>query len=507
MQLEKLMLVLRFREGREAVDLGLIMAQHWYKVLCQTLLVVIAPFILITHVLFWDKLIWAFCILWWLKPVYDRALLFVVSRAAFGQRVSPYTIWSARKLWLWPGLWIDLSWHRFSLSRSFMLPVWILEQLRGRAGRSRRQVLGKRGGSTASELTLMCAVFWMLLFAMSFVLVAFLVPVSADVDPSPFNSFLGLPDNGIGQIGYTLLFMLALFLTEPFYVCAGFALYLNRRLQLEGWDVELSLRQLTARLQPMLARGASTLVILAMVLSINMLPDIAMAQTPSTEQSADNTVMRQQIKQILSDPVFGGVETVREWIYIADKKKDSATDSIDMKQWEGFFRWVAEFVHLSSSIVQALLWGLVIALAIYLAIKIKKYLPRWIGIVPSVVEAPPTMLFGQVITPESLPDNLAMAAQKLAEQKQYRAALSLLYRGSLSCLVHQHRLQLKSSMTEGDCLGMIQQQSHASLANYFDQLVHAWRITAYAGQQPSSEHVLNLCRSWSGLFLNSGNIA
>ena len=57
MQLEKLMLVLRFREGREAVDLGLIMAQHWYKVLCQTLLVVIAPFILITHVLFWDKLI------------------------------------------------------------------------------------------------------------------------------------------------------------------------------------------------------------------------------------------------------------------------------------------------------------------------------------------------------------------------------------------------------------------------------------------------------------------
>ena len=30
---------------------------------------------------------------------------------------------------------------------------------------------------------------------------------------------------------------------EPFYVAAGFALYLNRRVELEAWDVEQELRR------------------------------------------------------------------------------------------------------------------------------------------------------------------------------------------------------------------------------------------------------------------------
>ncbi len=29
---------------------------------------------------------------------------------------------------------------------------------------------------------------------------------------------------------------------EPFYVAAGFAMYLNRRVELEAWDVEQELR-------------------------------------------------------------------------------------------------------------------------------------------------------------------------------------------------------------------------------------------------------------------------
>jgi hypothetical protein len=30
---------------------------------------------------------------------------------------------------------------------------------------------------------------------------------------------------------------------EPFYVAAGFAMYLNRRAELEAWDVEQELRR------------------------------------------------------------------------------------------------------------------------------------------------------------------------------------------------------------------------------------------------------------------------
>jgi hypothetical protein len=35
----------------------------------------------------------------------------------------------------------------------------------------------------------------------------------------------------------------AVFVLEPFYVAAGFALYLNRRAELEAWDIEQELRR------------------------------------------------------------------------------------------------------------------------------------------------------------------------------------------------------------------------------------------------------------------------
>jgi hypothetical protein len=37
-------------------------------------------------------------------------------------------------------------------------------------------------------------------------------------------------------------FVVVLFL-EPFYVAAGFAMYLNRRTQLEAWDIEQEFRR------------------------------------------------------------------------------------------------------------------------------------------------------------------------------------------------------------------------------------------------------------------------
>jgi hypothetical protein len=45
-----------------------------------------------------------------------------------------------------------------------------------------------------------------------------------------------------------LLYFTAFGLVGPIYAAAGFTLYLNRRIELEGWDIELKFRRLTARL-------------------------------------------------------------------------------------------------------------------------------------------------------------------------------------------------------------------------------------------------------------------
>jgi len=42
-------------------------------------------------------------------------------------------------------------------------------------------------------------------------------------------------------LGYAAQAVAVMFV-EPFYVAAGFAMYLNRRVELEAWDVEQDLR-------------------------------------------------------------------------------------------------------------------------------------------------------------------------------------------------------------------------------------------------------------------------
>ncbi len=42
-------------------------------------------------------------------------------------------------------------------------------------------------------------------------------------------------------------FALAVAIVEPFFVGAGFAMYLNRRVELEAWDIEQEFRLAFAR--------------------------------------------------------------------------------------------------------------------------------------------------------------------------------------------------------------------------------------------------------------------
>src|SRR5690606_35158648 len=45
-----------------------------------------------------------------------------------------------------------------------------------------------------------------------------------------------------------ILMLVGMALVAPFYVAGGFALYLNRRIELEAWDIDLVFRRLAARL-------------------------------------------------------------------------------------------------------------------------------------------------------------------------------------------------------------------------------------------------------------------
>jgi hypothetical protein len=132
----------------------------------------------------------------------------------------------------------SLTTRRLSPWRSFTLPVYQLEGLP--LLKARRRVLQIRRGRT-SPATLMTGAFSTaetVLTAAVTSLVFWFMPgelKSATLFSQETSALIGLP--------MTIAYALVVLFLEPFYVAAGFAMYLNRRAQLEAWDIEQELRR------------------------------------------------------------------------------------------------------------------------------------------------------------------------------------------------------------------------------------------------------------------------
>src|SRR5262245_57702623 len=120
------------------------MARAWWRPLWGVWLAVYLPIAVALHAAFQDRLWIAIAALWWLKPLFDRFVLHVVSRAVFG---APPTVAETLATWrdiLRPGAFMALTLFRLDPARSFMMPVWQLERQTGKEASRRRAVLGKR---------------------------------------------------------------------------------------------------------------------------------------------------------------------------------------------------------------------------------------------------------------------------------------------------------------------------------------------------------------------------
>jgi hypothetical protein len=245
MQVDALALKLRPRSYLEAADLGVRLCQHAAGSVLPCYLAVLVPLTLAciaAGVLTQRSLLLPLLALWWLKPWLDRPVLFALSLAAFGQRVRLIDLWRQQRQVLWGQLLWTLTLRRLSPWRSFTQPVYQLEGQRGLA--QLRRVRTVRGPRTliAGALTFLFSLTELCVAAALLSLVYWLAP--RGYSPAPALGELFSP----GSRGWaTALFVggyaAVMALCEPFYVAAGFGMYLNRRVELEAWDIEQEFRR------------------------------------------------------------------------------------------------------------------------------------------------------------------------------------------------------------------------------------------------------------------------
>jgi hypothetical protein len=481
-QLERLSVQLRPRGGWEALDLGFQMARSWWRPVWGTWLAVYLPAAAIVLFLARDHLWAAPLVLWWLKPVFDRFVLHVVSRAVFG---APPTVGEALRAWreiLQPGVVAGLTFLRLDPARSFNLPVWQLEKQTWRDASARRGALGRRMRGYAVWLTVLCLHFEALMLLSLGLVVALLVPAGGEPTFEFSELFRGGGADAAARWDWfdSACYVAAVTLIEPLYVAAGFALYLNRRAILEGWDIELSLRRLDERLRP--ARAAA-LAGLALAFA-------CLVGAPPAARAAEKSA-KQEIAEVLKAPEFQQSRERLTWRYRGERGKSEPP-----RRPGDFWGNVALFF---AEISQALAWIAVLAGVIALLVAARRYLLPLLEREPAAYR-PPDALFGLAVTPESLPDDVAGAAARLAAEGRLRDALSLLYRGALSVLVHRDHVPLAESDTEGDCVRAARKALPAGGADYFGRLVAAWQRAAYAGRLPQAREAQALAGEWAPHF-------
>ncbi|HEX5127178.1 MAG TPA: DUF4129 domain-containing protein [Rhodocyclaceae bacterium] len=502
MNIERLSVSLRPRNAWEAIDLGLRMAMSCAKPLYAAWLAVTLPvvvFVMATVGLGLGQPAWALFIVWWLKPMFDRVALHIVSHAVFGNTPTVCATISAWPQWLLRSrLLRALTWGRFDMRRSLRLPVDQLEGLRANV-RQRRALISRKVSGAARWLTFTWINLEMLFMLGALGLCMLIVPneMKEAIDwsqvfrPGAMSSWLGWSICGL-QLTASLLL-------EPLYVAAGFMLYLKRRSDLEAWDVELQFRRI-ADSQNTSASVAHALTLLAAVFVMSMacMPP-ARAETAPLVREQAIAQAPQALKRVMNDSDFGRSETIYTLRWRSDPDEDKSPR--DWGWLETWLQWIAHIADVIGTWLASIgrVLGMVLLACIVLALLyvVLRQTQAWRRHAKNI--APLAELAGFDIRPQSLPSDIAGAAMNLLQTGQPREAMSLLFRGALSVLAHRDRVPFSRGDTEGDCLDRVFKHVPHS-ASFFARMMGCWQMLAYAHREVVASEIEALCREWPRNF-------
>jgi Domain of unknown function (DUF4129) len=519
---------IRPRGPAESIDLGFRMVREWWRPVYGAWLVAVLPVYVIAGAGL-ERWPWqTFLCLWWLRPLFDRVPLFVLSRCLFG--APPSWRQTLRAL---PGLWRRhlagaLTWRRFDPGRSFHLPVWQLERLRRRERRARLRLLVRGCRRQALGLTAGCLLLEASVLVGLFGLLHMMLPQPDKIWKAIFET--SVPDPMWVKLIWFALFFLAGSAIAPFYAGAGFALYLGQRTRFEGWDIEIALRCLAARLAavPAMARQVAPSLLLAVAMALAALgPALATPPPPPPPAPAGASMaagtgaasgaagarpgplgrqVRTAVAAVLREPEFQTEDLEIHWVPRSPGARAAAASD-----------WAWLRLPRLPRLPHRVKLGLVAAAGVgVLAYVLLRWRRVWLLPArqlagtderPAARHGAPGTVVGLDVRPSSLPADVPAAAWQLWEAGEAAAALSLLYRASLAALMTRTTLRFAESWTEGDCLRAVRRHAAAGGtaagggdAELFARLTASWQAAAYGRREPDGLAMRDLCAGWRQAF-------
>jgi hypothetical protein len=223
-------------------------------------------------------------------------------------------------------------------------------------------------------------------------------------------------------------------------------------------------------------------------------PAVAQNSTPTIEHELPTKVeVRAAIDKLKADTNLSPEQKTRtlKW---KDRNRPPP-------QRTGMSQWLAELFQWIGQSARFVVWGVIAILVAMFVVAIIRQLRQMELRQGKRRSDAPTHVRDLDIRPESLPDDIGAAALELWERGDQRAALSLLYRGLLSRLVHDYQVPIKQSSTEGDCLELAENHLQQDTVSYVGRLIRVWQRAVYGGKEAQSAEVRELCAGFGNALV------
>jgi hypothetical protein len=459
-------LALRRRSGWEAADAGILL---WQKNAPALLCFYGIPLGIFTAAGFFlpeDWVMYFGLVLWWQKPFFDRFALHVISLRFFDPLAPFPRLFKGLGKSLKRGIIGDLLWRRFSPCRSSRMPLIVLEGLKGATLKKRRALLSSHGLYFGFPITVICLV---LNTVLTYGELAFIYGVFELVQPG----FLGdIWDFSVGLTRLTLLlsWFNQIFL-ETLYVSMGFGIYINSRVETEGWDIELLFKKCTEKAGRF---GAIKPAALCLILAFVVAPVRSGSQeaasgspelfvpAPLPEQSA------LELEEVLASKDFGERKPSWKIQFKEDGDEENAASNFDLAWRDLDFPWLKEFLGITirTVIALAVIVGLFWAAAYFY--RYRKAFPGGKG--PAV--------YGTRNNADD-PEALLQKASAFHAEGRTREAWAFCFRAFIAAFSIRRGIVFPPDATEYEAAALTGTQNGG-----FPRFVSRWVAFAYGGRTP-----------------------
>ena len=476
---------LRHRSRWEAVDAGLLMWRENFSVL---LIVFALPLWICAFALRiipdnFRYLSWL--ILWLLRPLFERPVLHVISVRFFEKSAGIKRLCRGLFKTMFRGLAGDLTWRRFSPLRAAMMPVRTLEALKFRQTGERRRTLKKGRLGFCSILTLWALTMEVVLLGGGIFFCYIMLEL---IQGGLFNSIKDIFESW--ELLIYAAWCINSMLVGSLYVCMGFSLYLNCRVELEGWDLEILFRGLAEKNKRKNPSRVLVMVFFALAL---LLP----CGNTAAEEAIDNgqgavsngQVPLDALAEILASPDFGGMRD--GWGIRLKQDRDKTQPDLNLNI-NPFLEKIKQTI---AFILRMGLIGLIVFLAVLIFLRIRKSLGgRSIYKKNAAIQA---IQGADNLSPQTL---LAQSLDYFS-CGQLRQAWGLCIAALFRALTLYRGIAFPPGATEYDCLN-VARHALPSQADSLSIAVNHWIAYAYAGRLPPQDSYMEAvayCRGIAAL--------